>query len=74
MKMVKLLSGFSITGRNEEIPEAAPEADPDDPFAGMDPAKSGELMKELEGSIYVWIDALELIFELRKLKSEFRFS
>ena len=51
MKMVKLLSGFSITGRNEEIPEAAPEADPDDPFAGMDPAKSGELMKELESSI-----------------------
>ena len=51
MKMVKLLSGFSITGRNEEIPEAAPEADPNDPFAGMDPAKSGELMKELEGSI-----------------------
>ena len=51
MKMVKLLSGFSITGRNEEIPEAAPDADPDDPFAGMDPAKSGELMKELEGSI-----------------------
>ena len=48
MKMVKLLSGFSITGRNEEIPEATPESDPDDPFAGMDPAKSGELMKELE--------------------------
>lgn len=51
MKMVKLLSGFSITGCNDETPEAVPESDPDDPFAGMDPAKSSELMKELESSI-----------------------
>ena len=44
MKMVKLLSGFSITGRNEQTPDAVPESEPDDPFAGMDPAKSGEMM------------------------------
>lgn len=51
MKMIKLLSGFSITGRNQEVPELSSETDPDDPFAGMDPSKSGELMKELERSI-----------------------
>ena len=51
MKMVKLLSGFSITGCNDETPEAVPDSDPDDQFAGMDPAKSSELMKELESSI-----------------------
>ena len=50
-KMVKLLSGFSITGRNQEVPDSAPEHDQDDPFADMDPSKSAELMKELESSI-----------------------
>ena len=47
------MSGFSITGQKEEPPEmpAAPGADPNDPFAGMDPAKAEQVMKELEGAM-----------------------
>ena len=52
-KMEKVMSGFSITGQKEEPPEmpAAPGADPNDPFAGMDPAKAEQVMKELEGAM-----------------------
>ena len=48
----KLLSGFSITGRNADAPEL-PEAgdDPEDPFAGMDPNQAEGVMKELEGAM-----------------------
>ena len=40
-------------GQKEEPPEmpAAPGADPNDPFAGMDPAKAEQVMKELEGAM-----------------------
>ena len=50
-KMVKLLSGFSITGKKEKIPEESPIADSDDPFAGMEPSQANQMMKELESSI-----------------------
>ena len=50
--MKKLLSGFSITGRNADAPEL-PETgdDPEDPFAGMDPNQAEGVMKELEGAM-----------------------
>ena len=50
-KMVKLLSGFSITGKKEKMPEESPIPDSDDPFAGMDPSQANQMMKELESSI-----------------------
>ena len=50
-KMVKLLSGFSITGKREELPEVSSDSDPEDPFAGMDPDQANRMMKELENSI-----------------------
>ena len=50
-KMVKLLSGFSITGKKEELPDLASESDSDDPFAGMEPCHANQMMKELEHSI-----------------------
>ena len=52
-KMVRLISGFSITGKQKEAtqPEAQNDQDPDDPFAGMDRDHANEIMKELESSI-----------------------
>ena len=50
-KMVKLLSGFSITGKKEKMPEESPIPDSDDPFAGMEPSQANQMMKELESSI-----------------------
>ena len=51
-EMKKLLSGFSITGRNADAPEDAPsEGTSDDPFEGMDPKQAEGVMKELEGAI-----------------------
>ncbi len=52
-KMVRLISGFSITGKQKEAtqPEAQHDQDPDDPFAGMDGDHANEIMKELESSI-----------------------
>ena len=52
-KMVRLISGFSITGKQKEVPqtEAQSDQDPDDPFAGMDGEHANEIMKELESSI-----------------------
>ena len=50
--MRKLVSGFSITGKKEELrddPDAS--MDSDDPFAGMDEAKAATAMRELEGAI-----------------------
>ena len=50
--MKKLLSGFSITGRNADAPEDGPsEGTSDDPFEGMDPKQAEGVMKELEGAI-----------------------
>ena len=50
IKNGKVMSGFSITGQKEEPPEMpnAPGADPNDPFAGMDPAKAEQVMRELK--------------------------
>ena len=51
-KMVKLLSSFSITGKQKDATETKPEShDPDDPFAGMDENQANQMMKELENSI-----------------------
>ena len=51
-EMKKLLSGFSITGRNADAPEdAMSEGTSDDPFEGMDPKQAEGVMKELEGAI-----------------------
>jgi hypothetical protein len=53
-KMEKVMSGFSITGKNEEPPEVSGVGgvdDPDDPFAGMDPNQVEKVMKELEGAM-----------------------
>ena len=53
-KMEKVMSGFSITGKNEDPPEASGVGgvdDPDDPFAGMDPNQAEKVMKELEGAM-----------------------
>ena len=51
-RMRKLISGFSITGKKQDLKEAIdlPD-DPDDPFAGMDEAKAATAMRELEGAI-----------------------
>lgn len=52
--MEKVMSGFSITGKKEEPPEALGNAagdNTDDPFAGMDPNQSEKIMKELEGAM-----------------------
>ena len=43
-KMVKLLSGFSITGKKEKMPEESPIPDSDDPFAGMEPSQANQMM------------------------------
>ncbi len=53
-KMQKVVSGFSITGKKEEPPEIPGQdagADPNDPFAGMDPNQAEKVMKELEGAM-----------------------
>src|SRR6056300_1882269 len=53
-KMQKVVSGFSITGKKEEpleIPGQDACADPNDPFAGMDPKQAEKVMKELEGAM-----------------------
>lgn len=52
-KMEKVMSGFSITGKKEEPVESPSEdvSDPNDPFAGMDPAKAEKVMQELEGAM-----------------------
>ena len=53
-KMEKVMSGFSITGKNEEPQEVSGVGgvdDPDDPFAGMDPNQAEKVMKELEGAM-----------------------
>ena len=51
-EMKKLLSGFSITGRNADALEDVPsEGTSDDPFEGMDPKQAEGVMKELEGAI-----------------------
>ena len=53
-KMQKVVSGFSITGKKEEpteIPGQDAGADPNDPFAGMDPDQAEKVMKELEGAM-----------------------
>lgn len=53
-KMQKVVSGFSITGKKEEPPEIPCQdagADPNDPFAGMDPNQAEKVMKELEGAM-----------------------
>lgn len=50
--MKKLLSAFSITGRNADAPELPDvENDPNDPFAGMDPNQAEGVMQELEGAM-----------------------
>ena len=50
--MKKLLSGFSITGRNADAPDLPEvDGDSDDPFAGMDPNQAEGVMKELEGAM-----------------------
>jgi hypothetical protein len=53
-KMEKVMSGFSITGKKEEPPEALGNVEgdnTDDPFAGMDPNQAEKIMKELEGAM-----------------------
>ncbi len=53
-KLEKVMSGFSITGKKEDIPEMQEgegDGDPNDPFAGMDPAKAEKVMQELEGAM-----------------------
>ena len=53
-KMEKVMSGFSITGKREEQPQApgvGETDDPNDPFAGMDPNQAEKVMKELEGAM-----------------------
>ena len=51
-EMKKLISGFSITGRNGDEPEAVEEPpNPEDPFSGMDPGQAEKVMQELEGAL-----------------------
>ncbi len=53
-KMEKVMSGFSITGQKEEVPEIPAGSsgdDPNDPFAGMDPGQAEKIMKDLEGAM-----------------------
>ena len=51
-KMQKLVSGFSITGKQNDQPKTEPiNNDPDDPFAGMDENQASQMMQELEHSI-----------------------
>jgi hypothetical protein len=53
-KMMKLLSGFSITGQRSDAEPESPtfvDSDGDNPFAGMNDAQSAKIMKELEGAI-----------------------
>jgi len=50
--MQKLVSGFSITGKQNDQPKTEPiNNDPDDPFAGMDENQASQMMQELEHSI-----------------------
>ena len=52
--MEKVMSGFSITGQKEEVPEIPAGGsgdDPNDPFAGMDPGQAEKIMKDLEGAM-----------------------
>ena len=53
-KMEKILSGFSITGKNEvsqEDSEIKDLVNPNDPFEGMESGKAEKVMKELEGAM-----------------------
>ena len=50
LKMEKLISGFSITGKTSETVEKK-EIDDSDPLSGLEPGKADLLMKEMEKSI-----------------------
>ena len=39
----------------------APGADPNDPFAGMDPAKAEQVMRELEGAMGGWMMKIQTL-------------
>ena len=51
-EMKKLISGFSITGRNAVDPEPVDDVPtPDDPFSGMEQGQADKVMQELEGAL-----------------------
>ena len=51
-EMKKLISGFSITGRNAVDPESVEDVpNPDDPFSGMEQGQADKVMQELEGAL-----------------------
>ncbi len=51
-EMKKLISGFSITGRNAVDPEPVENVpNPDDPFSGMEQGQADKVMQELEGAL-----------------------
>jgi len=50
-KMEKLISGFSITGKQVSDTAEQTEVDNSDPLAGLEPGKADLLMKEMEKSI-----------------------
>lgn len=51
-EMKKMISGFSITGRNAVDPEPVENIpNPDDPFSGMEQGQTDKVMQELEGAL-----------------------
>ena len=51
LKMEKLISGFSITGKQVSDTAEQTEVDNSDPLSGLEPGKADLLMKEMEKSI-----------------------